>query len=99
MTVLTPDSIASFQDVVRNAADQGGRVITCGSQSKTRVTDDTSTVVSTTNFADIVDHQASDFTITARAGTLVSDLRDALAEAGQHLPFDPTFADLSLIHI
>jgi len=92
-SLLTPDSIPDFQSALRHAAEQGGRTTVCGSQSKTRVRQTAATAISTTSYAGIVDHQASDFTIATRAGTLVRDIRDELAQAGQYLPFDPTFVD------
>ena len=91
--LLTPDSITDFQAALRHGKEQGGHVVVCGSQSKTRIVSSAATTISTTSYAGIVDHQASDFTITARAGTLVRDLCRALDKKGQHLPFDPTFVD------
>jgi glycolate oxidase FAD binding subunit len=37
----------------------------------------------------ILEYDPSEFTITARAGTPLSELVDALAEQGQYFPFDP----------
>ena len=42
-------------------------------------------------FAGIVTYEASEFLITARAGTPITTLQAALAEHGQYLPFDPVF--------
>ncbi len=45
-----------------------------------------------TGISGIVDHQPSEFLITALAGTKVSELQTALAEHGQYFPFDPPFS-------
>jgi len=37
----------------------------------------------------IVEYQASEYTVTVRAGTPVAEISAALAEQGQYLPFDP----------
>lgn len=37
----------------------------------------------------ISSHEPSELVVTARAGTLLSDLEAALSDAGQYLPFDP----------
>lgn len=46
-----------------------------------------------TGLSGIVDHQPSEFLITARAGTRLSEMREVLANHRQYLPFDPPFAD------
>jgi len=40
----------------------------------------------------IVDHEPSEFLITALAGTRLMEMQSALTEHGQYLPFDPPFA-------
>jgi glycolate oxidase FAD binding subunit len=42
--------------------------------------------------AGIVDHQPSEFLITALAGTTIDEMQTELAKFGQYLPFDPPFA-------
>lgn len=37
----------------------------------------------------VVSYEPTELVITARAGTLLTELRQALAEKGQHLPFEP----------
>jgi glycolate oxidase FAD binding subunit len=41
----------------------------------------------------IVEYAPSEFTVTALAGTPVAEVRAALAEHGQYLPFDPILVD------
>ncbi|MEZ4560655.1 MAG: hypothetical protein R2854_30180 [Caldilineaceae bacterium] len=45
-----------------------------------------------TGYAGIIEYEPGEYTFTARAGTTVAVLRDALAAHGQYLPFDPPFA-------
>lgn len=46
-----------------------------------------------TAYQGIVSYEPSEFLITARAGTRIAELQDALSEHGQFLPFDPLFVD------
>lgn len=41
----------------------------------------------------ITEYQSSEYTITARAGTTIRELKETLAREGQYLPFDPLWAD------
>lgn len=43
----------------------------------------------TRSFSGIVAHEPSELVITVRAGTPLAEVEAALAEQGQHLPFDP----------
>ena len=45
--------------------------------------------LSTTGWTGIVSHEPSELVVTVRAGTLLSELEAALADAGQCLPFEP----------
>lgn len=90
MPALQPNSIEEFCDVLALSQKQGTAVQVAGGQSKIQPAADAQ-VISTTTYAGVVDHQASDFTITARAGTPLREVVDTLATVNQHLPFDPTF--------
>jgi len=46
-----------------------------------------------TRIAGILEYDSSEFTVTAKAGTRVDDLKAILAEQGQFLPFDPPLVD------
>lgn len=48
--------------------------------------------IETQSLSGIVAYDPSEFLITAKAGTLVSDLVEELAKHEQYLPFDPLFA-------
>lgn len=45
--------------------------------------------LSTLGWTGIVSHEPTELVITVRAGTPLADVQAALAEKGQHLPFDP----------
>ena len=49
--------------------------------------------LSTTQLRGIVEYDSSEFTFTALAGTPVREIRAALGERGQYLPFDPVLAE------
>lgn len=89
MTELFPNSVEAFQAALSDP-DQS---VICGARTKIRLPDGElpSRTISTSSYAGVVEHQANDFTITARAGTRVAEVADVLATKGQHLPFDPTF--------
>lgn len=46
-----------------------------------------------TGVSGIVDHQPSEFLITAQAGTSITEIQEVLGSHRQYLPFDPPFAD------
>jgi glycolate oxidase FAD binding subunit len=46
-------------------------------------------VLDTRNWSGIVSHEPTELVITVRAGTPLAEVEAALAEKGQHLPFDP----------
>ena len=50
-------------------------------------------VVDLTGLSGLVDYSPDECVFTARAGTRVRDITDALSREGQYLPFDPPFAD------
>ena len=54
-------------------------------------------IVDMTRLRGITEYQPQEYTLTARAGTPVSVLRDALREEGQYLPFDPLMPDQATI--
>ena len=49
--------------------------------------------LSLTALSGIVEYDPGEFTVTALAGTPLAEVGAALARNGQHLPFDPPFAD------
>jgi glycolate oxidase FAD binding subunit len=58
----------------------------------------TGSVLSIAGHSGIVRYDPAELVITARAGTLLREIDDALAEKGQHLPFEPpAFGDPATI--
>ncbi len=57
----------------------------------------TDAVLDTTALAGMVAHVPGDLTVTVAAGTRFTELRSALARAGQFLPLDPPHADAATI--
>jgi len=51
------------------------------------------TLISLCSLCGIVEYEPSEFTFTARAGTPVAEIRTALAEKCQYLPFDPLLVE------
>ena len=88
---LTPTTPTELADAVRSAP----RVIVVGAGTKPRLAavGDGFVRVSTARLSGIVEYEPSEFTFTALAGTPVRTIVAALAERGQHLPFDPPLAE------
>ncbi|MSU69866.1 MAG: FAD-binding protein [Opitutaceae bacterium] len=81
---VTPEEVA---DAVRSAP----RVLAVGATTKPRLSqvDRGCVRLSTVGLRGLVEYDPDEFTFTARAGTPMSEIVAALAERGQHLPFDP----------
>lgn len=84
-----PTSIAEIQEAVLSRE----RVQVIGGGTKPALRAPEYPVISLRDYAGISQYEPSEYTITARAGTKVADLTDALQEHGQFLPFDPPFLD------
>jgi glycolate oxidase FAD binding subunit len=86
-----PANLRELADAVRSAP----RVLAVGAGTKPRLAQAAGEVVkiSTTQLRGIVEYEPSEFTFTAFAGTPVREIAAALAERGQHLPFDPLLAE------
>ncbi|HAB17962.1 MAG TPA: FAD-binding protein [Verrucomicrobiota bacterium] len=86
---LSPRSLTELADAIRSAP----RVLAIGAGTKPRLSAVEATRVSTANLRGILEYDPSEFTFTALAGTRVSEVAAALAERGQHLPFDPLLVE------
>ena len=84
-TVAAPASVSELAELVRNCA----RLVPVGAGTKPRLSAVEATRISTRQLQGIVEYEPSEFTFTARAGTSVGELAQALGERGQYLPFDP----------
>ena len=89
--MLHPTTLDELVAAVRSAA----RVIPVGAGTTPRLTQVRGECVriSMTGLTGIVEYEPSEFTFTARAGTLLREIVAALAERGQYLPFDPMLAE------
>ena len=87
---LRPQSIDEISQLVRDHA----RIQVVGASTKPAMVASSTDIVRcmTIGVSGIVDHQPSEFLITALAGTRISEVQSTLASHGQYLPFDPPFA-------
>jgi glycolate oxidase FAD binding subunit len=85
----TPASIPEIVDAVRGSP----RVNIVGSGTKPRLAAEHGVRICTTALRGVVEYDASEYTITALAGTPVREIAAVLAERGQYLPFDPLLVD------
>ncbi len=81
------NSIEQLQDVVRGAPFVG----VAGAGTKSALSRGAN--VSLTGLSGILEYEPSEYTFTALAGTPLAEIRRALAEHGQYLPFDPPMVD------
>ncbi|KAA5545578.1 FAD-binding protein [Roseiconus nitratireducens] len=81
---------ASVEDF-RQALREHESVLTIGNRTKWPLSQASPATcfVSTRDLSGIVQYEPSEFTFTARAGTTVAEISDALAAKDQYLPFDP----------
>lgn len=84
-TALAPGSLAELIEAVRACP----KLLAFGGRTKPRLSEVDATHVSMRGLHGLVEYEPSEFTFTARAGTLVSEIVEALAARGQYLPFDP----------
>lgn len=90
-STVRPQSIDDVVDAVRTSP----RLIPVGGGTKTGVLHfaaPDALRLDMTGYAGIIEYEPGEYTFTARAGTTVGAIRDALAAHGQYLPFDPPLA-------
>lgn len=89
MTALAARDVADVRDAVR-----AGRVLPVGGATKPALSGvaDGVAPLDVSGLRGILDYDPGELTLTARAGTPVADVAAALADHGQHLPFDPPLA-------
>lgn len=87
-----PTSVTAVQEFVRAAP---GPLLLRGGGSKPALStpQDGETVLEMGGLSGILEYEPAEYTFTALAGTAVADIRAALAENGQYLPFDPLLAE------
>ena len=90
------DQTEALCDAVRQAFESGRPLTIAGSGSKAFLTggsDDTGAaparLLSTVEHRGVIAYRPEELVITARSGTLLKEIEVVLAQAGQHLPFEP----------
>ncbi len=84
------EQIDSIKERVLNAVEESKPLKIVGGNSKAflgRAT--TGTLVDVSAYSGVINYEPTELYITARAGTLLSDINNALSENGQMLAFDP----------
>lgn len=92
-SISHPETIAQFQQELSAAISSNVPVQIIGAESKIKIQRPSASTFSTTQYSGIIEHCATDFTITVRSGTLVETLVKQLETEKQYLPFDPTFIE------
>ena len=83
-------SLAELQERIRSAAERGTPLRLRGGGSKDFYGNEPrGEVLDTRAYAGIVDYEPSELVLTARCGTPLAQVEQALAERGQCLPFEP----------
>jgi glycolate oxidase FAD binding subunit len=94
--VITPaGSVKDIQEIVRNAPP-GARLLPVAGATKPALSDLGAAGVERidlSGLSGIVEYDPAELTITALAGTPVSEVQAVLAEHGQYLPCDPPLTD------
>lgn len=80
-------------DEVVEAVRASPRVIPVGARTKPRLSAVDAQAISTRRLTGWVEYEPSEYTFTALAGTPIREIREVLAERGQHLPFDPPWSE------
>lgn len=88
--IYQPQTLSEIQALCAESE----RLLPVGARTKTSLsaTDGSDvTLVDMRSYSGIVSYDPSEFLVTVRGGTTVSELANALSAEGQYLPFDPVF--------
>lgn len=88
---MKPTTVSELQDLVRGHSKlfiSGGRTKTALDIKENGVTN-----LVLTGISGMLEYAPEEYTFTALAGTTVEELRQALSEHDQYLPFDPLFTE------
>lgn len=91
-TLSSTDTLQDIATQVRQCGQIGQRILPVGNGTKPHLSTSHDSQVQRLSMAPwsgIVDYQPFEFTITAKSGTRMSELKQALEASGQFLPFDP----------
>ncbi len=91
MVMFQPETVTEVQRIVRD----NNWLILRGGGSKPALSTPTGNAVALdmSRLSGIIEYYPSEYTITTYAGTGLGEIKAALAEQGQYLPFDPLLAD------
>ena len=91
--MLTPATANVLCYAIR--ASPSARVLAIGARTKPRLSavGENVALISTRGLSGIIAYDPGEFTFTALAGTPLREIRAALTERGQYLPFDPPLVD------
>jgi glycolate oxidase FAD binding subunit len=98
--MLYPQTQEELGKVLTIAFQHRQRVLPTGQGSKLHwggLVRDPNWIVSTQCLDRIVEHAVGDFTLTVEAGMKLADIQATLAQTGQFLAIDPTFAQMATI--
>ncbi|MEJ2131565.1 MAG: glycolate oxidase subunit GlcE [Gammaproteobacteria bacterium] len=88
------DELHRLVDAVRKAHSLGRGLEIRGAGTKAFLTPRSDCeVLDVSAHSGVINHQPTELTITARAGTRLRDIAQLLAEHGQRLPFEPPFVE------
>lgn len=91
----TPIEITELQKLIAGASDE--RLLPVGARTKSALTAEvergSATPISSEALRGIVAYDPSEFLMTVRSGTLLSEIQATLADNGQYMPFDPQYIE------
>jgi glycolate oxidase FAD binding subunit len=89
--ILVPTTETEVADMVRAAAGAGRRLVIAGGHTRSGFGNraDADAILRSAGLSGITAYDPAEMVMTARAGTPVSDVEEALAENGQMLSFEP----------
>jgi len=89
--VIYPETMAELAEAVREAQRPCMVVGACTKPALSAV--EGALLVSTARMRGIVEYEPTEYTFTARSGTPLTEVQEALREHGQYLPFDPLLVE------
>lgn len=97
--IVYPHTAAQLAEIIACAARNQWHVLICGRGSKLSwggLAKQADIIVSTEHLNNLIAHAVGDLTVTVEAGMKFSHLQAILAQAGQFLALDPTYADATI---
>jgi glycolate oxidase FAD binding subunit len=97
--IIQPQTVAEMADAIRELATSGKSIAVQGSGTKWGMGaaraehTDKLIMLKTGQLRGVSEYDPGELTITAGAGTLLSEVTELLAKNGQYLPFDPLYSD------